>query len=120
MWLARPARSSIPSASGSTPKPPSPVQSRRGAIASCASTDPRQLAVLFLVVRLQLSHDTGIRERGCVAKRFTFGDVPQQAAHNLAGPRLGQIRGEEDVVGPRDRADLLHHVLLEIPGERLG
>ena len=45
-------------------------------------------------------------------------DLAQDAAHDLAGARLGQVRHEVDVVRRRDRPDLRPHVagedLLEV------
>ena len=80
---------------------------------------PTLPAVLFLVVRLQLRDHGRIGERRRVAERLAFGDVAQQPAHDLARPRLRQIGGEQNVVGPGDRADLLDDVLLELVDELL-
>src|SRR5688572_31674044 len=43
-----------------------------------------------------------------------FGDVTQQPAHDLSRTGLRQLRGEDDVVRPRQGADLLRHVRLEL------
>src|SRR5262249_56385186 len=64
-------------------------------------------AVLFLVVRLEPRDDPGIGERRRVAERLAFGDVAEQATHDFSRARLREIRGEPDVVGPRDGAALL-------------
>ena len=53
---------------------------------------------LFFVLVLQLRDDRGIRQRRRVAERLAFGDVAQQAAHDLARARLRQVGGEDDVV----------------------
>jgi hypothetical protein len=55
---------------------------------------------------LQLRHDGRIGQRGGVAERAALGDVAQQAAHDLARPRLRQVRRNRMSSG-RDRADLV-------------
>src|SRR4051794_20555508 len=76
-------------------------------------------AVLFLVVRLQLSDHRRIGQRRRIAERLALGDVAEQAAHDLAGAGLGQVGGEQDVVWPRNRADLLDDMFLQVVDERL-
>ena len=76
--------------------------------------------MLVLILVLQPRHDGWIGQRRGVAERLAFGDVAQQAPHDLAGSRLRQIRGKDDVVGPGDGADLLHDVLLELVDQRLA
>ena len=48
-----------------------------------------------------------------MSRALCLGDIPQQPAHDLARPRLGQIGGEQNVVGSRDGADLPGHVVLQ-------
>jgi hypothetical protein len=71
---------------------------------------------LILVLRLQAGNDARVRQRGGVAERSAFGDVPEQTPHDFAGTCLRQIRGEENVVGPSNRADLLGDVRLQFVG----
>ena len=75
------------------------------------------LRLFFLVFRLQPGHDRRIGQGRGVAERLAFGDVAQQPPHDLARSGLRQIGGEEDLVGPGDRADLLDDVLLELVGQ---
>src|SRR5450830_1844066 len=74
----------------------------------------------ILVLDLQLRDDRRIRERRRVAERLAFGDVAEEAAHDLAGARLRKIPGEQDLIRPRDPADLPDDVLLQLRDERVG
>src|SRR5690606_40933030 len=61
-----------------------------------------------------------VLERADVARQLLArGDAAQQAAHDLARARLGQGVGEADLLGPGDRADLLHDVPLELLAQRV-
>src|SRR5450830_1674953 len=80
------------------------------------STSP----LFVLVLDLQLRDDRRIRERRGVAERLAFGDVAEEAAHDLAGARLRKISGEQDLIRPRDPADLPDDVLLQLRDERVG
>ncbi len=71
-----------------------------------------------LIFALEPRDDIRIGERRRVAERLAFGDVAQQAPHDLARSRLRQVGGEQNLIGPRDRADLLDDVLLELVDER--
>ena len=55
---------------------------------------------------LDLVDDGGVGEGRGVAEVAAVGDVAQQAAHDLAAARLGQIGGEEDRLRLGDRPDL--------------
>src|SRR3954466_4677616 len=79
---------------------PAPRQAGCGRAALCLHA---VLAVLDEVV-----HDARVGQRRGVAERaeIILGDLAQDAAHDLAGPRLGQARCELDVVGRGDRPDL--------------
>src|SRR5262249_54232326 len=63
------------------------------------------LCSFFLVLLLELGDHRRVGESRRVAERAAVGDVAEQPAHDLAAARLGQLGGEEDLVGPRDRAD---------------
>src|SRR5512146_2357640 len=85
------------------------------------STWFRSSVLLFeaFEVLLEPRDDRGVRERRRVAERLALGDGAQEPPHDLPGPRLRQVRGEQDVLGPGDRADLPHHVLLQVFAEIL-
>src|SRR5215210_6870735 len=53
---------------------------------------------LLLVLVLQRRDDRRIGERGHVAERAAFGDVAEEAAHDLARARLRKIGGDEDLL----------------------
>src|SRR6185369_14242747 len=67
----------------------------------------------------ELRDDGRIRERRRVADRLALGNVAQQPAHDLARSGFRQVRREQNVVGPRNRANLLHHVLFQSVDEVL-
>ena len=79
---------------------------------------PRELPLLVLILGLERRHHARVRERGRIAKCSAFGDVAQQASHNLALARLGKVRREEDVVWPRKRANLLRDELSQFITQR--
>src|ERR1019366_1755271 len=68
-------------------------------------------ALLVLAMLDQIVDHGGIRQRRGIAEasRLVLGDLAQDAAHDLAGAGLGQARRELDLVGRRDRADVLAH-----------
>src|SRR5215467_6548460 len=70
--------------------------------------------LLLLVLGLELGHNRWVCQGRGVAERPALGDVPQQAAHDLAAARLGQLGRKDDVVRARERADLLGDVRLEL------
>src|SRR5437879_1897023 len=70
----------------------------------------RDLSLLFLILRLERRDDRRVGQRRGVAERSALGDVAQEPAHDLAAPRLRELRREDDVIGPRQGADLLHDV----------
>src|SRR5262245_44981932 len=75
----------------------------------------------LLVLLAELREHRVVLERGRVAHGLLArGDVAQEAAHDLAAAGLRQRVGETDVVGPREGADLLRHVLLEGLFEDVG
>ena len=63
--------------------------------------------MLVLVLSFSLCDDGRIGQRRRIAERLPLGDVAQQPPHDLARARLRQVGREDDVVGPRDGADLL-------------
>ena len=69
------------------------------------------------VPRLDAVDDRRVGERRRVAERLVLGDVAQQAAHDLARPRLRQLLGEEDRLRLRDRADELGDVVAQLLDE---
>ena len=64
--------------------------------------------------------DVGVGERRHVPKVPLLGDITQQAPHDLARARLGQIRREHDLLWPRELPDHVGHVLAQLAGERVG
>ena len=74
-------------------------------------------AFFFFVLALEPRDDGGIGQRRRIAERLALGDVAQQPAHDLARARLRQIGGEQNLIRPRDRADLLDDVLLQLVGQ---
>src|SRR4051812_1237973 len=66
-------------------------------------------AFLRLVLILEASDYVRVRQCRSIAQSPPFSDVPQQTAHDLARPCLGQIGGKQDVVRLGDGADLLGH-----------
>src|SRR5579862_2103083 len=71
-------------------------------------------SAFVLILRLEARNDAGIRKRGGIAEDAAFGDIAEQAAHDLCAARLGQFGREEDVVGAGDGADFRYDVLLEL------
>src|SRR5262245_10953763 len=63
------------------------------------AADPGAAALLLVLLRLlrgslaDLFDDTSIGQRGRVTQLAALGDVAQEAAHDLAGPGLGQLVG---------------------------
>src|SRR6185369_536968 len=73
-----------------------------------------------LFVFAQLGQHREVLERGRVAHRLLpRRDVAQQAPHDLAAACLGQGIRDPDLFRPRDGADLLDHVLLELGAQDL-
>src|SRR5215831_10361597 len=70
--------------------------------------------LLLLVLRFELRHYRWVRQGRRVAERSPLGDVAQQPTHDLAASRLGQLGREDHVVRPRQRADLLRDVRLQL------
>ena len=62
----------------------------------------------------ELVDDGRVGERRRVAERPVLGDVAEQPAHDLAGARLRQLGGEDDVRRLRDRADLVRDVVAKL------
>ena len=59
-------------------------------------------------------NDAGIGEGRGVAQVAAVGDVAQQAAHDLAGTGLRQVRHEEHGLRTGGGAELLRHVLADL------
>src|SRR5687767_2148854 len=57
----------------------------------------------------QAVDEAGIGQCRCIAKRavIVLGDLPEDPAHDLARPGLGERGGEMQHIRSRDRADLL-------------
>ena len=62
---------------------------------------------------LQGCHGLWIAQGGQVAELTTLRDVAQQAAHDLAASRLGQVRRPDDAFGPGQLADTQRDVVGE-------
>src|SRR5579863_8202211 len=100
--------------------PNRPENNRSSVIASfprrpCKQRDiPIRAARCSIVVFAEFGEDRQIFEGGGVAEGLIARrDLAQQPPHDLAAAGLGQRVGETEVVGSRERADLLDHVLLE-------
>src|SRR4051794_7772900 len=94
---------------------------RGGAPHSAPAAEPSAGLVLLLLALLHLSlellHDVRVAERRDVAHLLALGDVAQQPAHDLARPRLRQVVGPDDALGPRELADALRDVLADLVDE---
>src|SRR5215218_9061629 len=76
---------------------------------------------LLLVVRPQLLQHGEVFEGGRVAVgRAGGGDLAEQAAHDLAGARLGERVGEAYLVGAGERADLARDVAAQLLLQLVG
>src|SRR6185436_20151849 len=80
-------------------------------------TAKKPLGLLLLVLGLELGDHRRIGQGRGVAQGPALGDIAQEPAHDLAAPRLRQLRREDDVVRPRQCSDLLGHVGLELVHE---
>src|SRR3972149_2248580 len=76
-------------------------KSRRGRTAS-------PLLRIFGVAGLEGFEHGGVGEGGDVAESPAGGDVAQEPPHNLSAAGLGQVGGENDALGPGQRADFFH------------
>src|SRR5215217_1167617 len=77
----------------------------------------RRASLLLLSCGLLLEgiHDGRIGEGGGVAQVvLALGDALEDAAHDLAAPRLGQIVDGDDLLGARGRSYLLSHLVPEL------
>src|SRR4051795_9450643 len=99
-------------------------RSEAGGVGRPTPLRPRSLAarlVLFLLalldLALELLHDVRVAERRDVAELLALADVAQQPAHDLARPRLRQVVGPDDALGPRELADALRDVLADLVDE---
>src|SRR5215208_6200379 len=75
-------------------------------------------SLALLAGLLEVVNDGRIGQRGGVAKVvFALCYTAEDAAHDLAAPRLGQLGGEDDLLGPSVRADDLANLLVELLDE---
>src|SRR3954469_18250496 len=102
-------------------------RSEAGGVGRPTPLRPRSLAarlVLLLLallhLALELLHDVRVAERRDVAELLALGDVAQQAAHDLARARLGQVVGPDDALRPRELPDPLGDVLADVVDEVVG
>src|SRR5436309_8912901 len=74
-----------------------------------------------LPTRQQSINDAGIGERRGVAetRRRAFGNLAQDAAHDLARTGLGQRGGEVDLLGGGKRANFLADLGVELFAQRV-
>src|SRR5919107_3870046 len=72
------------------------------------------LLLALLDLALELLHHVGVAQRRDIAELLALGDVTQQAAHDLARARLGQVVGPDDPLRPRELADPLGDVLADV------
>src|SRR5262249_18088423 len=75
------------------------------------------LILLFVLLSdplLELIHHRGVSQRRHVTQLAVLADVAKQAAHDLAGARLGKVIGPDDPAGPRDLRDALRHVVADL------
>src|SRR6185312_17535980 len=76
--------------------------------------DSHNSRLLRLVHILEPAHHGGVGEGRRVPQGAAFRDVLEQPTHDLSAASLGKVGGKEDLVGPRDGADLVGHVRLEL------
>src|SRR5919197_3353447 len=79
-----------------------------------ASRASAVFALLRLRAGLDLLDDGRIGKRRRVAELALLRHVPEQAAHDLAAPRLRQLGREDDVRRLRDRPDLAADVVAKL------
>src|SRR5947209_10973956 len=91
------------------------ARSRRGA------TAPHFLYGVVAMIVHQLLHHRGVRQGSDVPQLLVLagGDLAQDAAHDLARPRLGQAGDDLDAVRRGNGADGVPHLLLEHAHELL-
>src|ERR1700691_1213203 len=91
---------------------------RRAPRTSLLAERPKyRLRALFILTVVDQIVDHGrIGERRGVAEiaEFVLGDLAQDAAHDLAGTGLRQVRRELNKIGRGDRPDLLAHPAAEL------
>ncbi len=100
-----------------------------GAAAGDAHRSPRRLRIVLFVAEgyssltsilarsCELLDDRGVGERGGIAERPSFGDVAQQAPHDLTAARLGKLLGERDELRAGELAELGADVIAQLVGE---
>src|SRR3954465_10432700 len=84
------------------------------------SRGPRALFLFRLQLLdppFELVHYVGIAQGRDVTQLAALGDVAQEAAHDLARARLGQVIGPDDALGARDLADPHRDVLADLGDE---
>src|SRR4051794_22912387 len=117
-WICRTADGGRRTAGGG---PRTADRGRRAAIVRRPPTAvPAAKPPLLVPVRarlhllLEILHHAGLAQRRHVAELVPLGDVAQQPAHDLAGARLRQVGGPDQLLGPRELADLLGDVLADL------
>ena len=80
----------------------------------------RSRLAFVLVLRFELGDHGRIGQGGDVAQDAALGDIAQQAAHDFRAARFRQLRRKENIVGPRNGADLLGDVLPQLFFERVA
>src|SRR3954451_10599629 len=75
------------------------------------------VAVLGPELLLEVLHHPGVAQRSDVTELPALGDVAQQAAHDLARPRLGQVGRPNHPLGPGELADPLGYGLADVLDE---
>src|SRR5215204_7705394 len=79
------------------------------------------LALVLVASLLELVYDGGIGE-GCDIPKvvLALGHAAEDAAHDLATPRLRQVGGEDDLLGPSVRANGFPNLLVDLLNKLIG
>src|SRR5919199_2555355 len=97
-----------------TPKAGTSAPQLMGRVAGRPAPRSLLLVLARLDPRLELLHDVRVAEGRDVAQLAPLGDIAQQAAHDLARARLGQVVGPDDALGARELADAPGDVLADV------
>src|SRR5262249_41150716 len=111
--VTRTTRSRIVARSGEV----RPSSSCRGVVMSCSPSRSFWLCALLRGLLQPVQHG-GVAQGGGIPRLAALRDVAQQAAHDLAGPRLGQVIGPDDPFWPGELPDPVADVPAELLVER--
>src|SRR5579862_6153751 len=72
-----------------------------------------------LCALLEFLDDRGVRERRRIAEGSSFGDVAQEAAHDLTAARFGKLLRKRNVLGARELSQLSADMVAQLVGKLL-